>query len=400
MESVGVYATVDSLSLHTRFTTLSAEIGGGAAIGAYLDGPALVQAAVRHGCDCVHPGYGFLAENAAFAELCAAAGLVFIGPLPAALELFGDKVKARAFAESIGVPVVPGSARPVVSAEEAIAIARDLGYPMMLKASAGGGGRGMRRVERSTEMPEAFERCRSEAQAAFGDGSLFLARVIDRPRHIEVQILADAHGKVVHLHERDCSVQQRNQKVIEIAPAPRLDPEVRKRILDDAVRLARAAEYVNAGTIEFLVSPETGEHFFIECNPRIQVEHTVTEQVTGFDLVEAQFRVASGASLESLGVADQEQVGAPRCYAVQARVVARGAGTITAYKEPSGPGVRVDGSGYMGYAPPPQFDPLLAKVIGSSNSSATYASALDRTLRALEEFHVAGLPTNLDQLRA
>ncbi|HEX2465808.1 MAG TPA: biotin carboxylase N-terminal domain-containing protein, partial [Thermoanaerobaculia bacterium] len=400
MESVGVFATIDSLALHTRFTTLAVELGGKVPVAAYLDGEALVRAAALHGCDCVHPGYGFLAENAEFAELCAAEGLVFVGPRPATLRLFGDKVRARAFAESIGIAVVPGSAGPVASAEEARAIAQDLGYPMMLKASAGGGGRGMRRVDAPAEMAEAFERCRGEAEASFGDGSVFLERVIDRPRHIEVQVLGDQHGKVVHLHERDCSVQQRNQKVIEIAPAPRLDPKLRDRMLDDAIRLARAAEYVNAGTIEFLVAPETGEHFFIECNPRIQVEHTVTEQVTGVDLVEAQFRIASGSSLQSMGLGDQQAIGPPRAYAVQARVVARGAGSIAAYKEPSGPGVRVDACGYLGYTPPPQFDPLLAKVIGSSNSSATYGSALDRTLRALDEFHVSGLPTNLAQLRA
>src|SRR5438093_1852064 len=270
----------------------------------------------------------------------------------------------------------------------------------MLKAAAGGGGRGMRAVGSDAQLIEAFDRCRSEAEGAFGDGSLFVERLIARPRHIEVQILADSQGSVVHLYERDCSVQLRNQKVVEIAPAPGLEASLRRRILDDAIRLARAAGYVNAGTIEFLVSPETGEHFFIECNPRIQVEHTVTEQVTGVDLVEAQFHIASGASLAALGLGDQQTVGPPRGFAVEARVVARGAGTISAYKEPSGPGVRVDACGYLGYAPPPDFDPLLAKVIGSSSSASSLGSAVDRTLRALDEFHVAGLPTNLPQLRS
>jgi acetyl-CoA carboxylase carboxyltransferase component/biotin carboxyl carrier protein len=270
----------------------------------------------------------------------------------------------------------------------------------MLKAAAGGGGRGIRLVETAAGMAEAFERCRGEAQAAFGDGSLFVEKVIARPRHIEVQILADAYGNVIHLHERDCSVQQRNQKLVEIAPAPGLDPALRERILADATKLARAAGYVNAGTVEFLVSPETGEHYFIECNPRIQVEHTVTEQVTGIDLVEAQFRIASGASLASMGLGDQDAVGRPRGFAVQARVVARGTGCFTAYKEPAGPGVRVDACGYLGYAPPQQFDPLFAKVVGFSNSSGSFASAVDRTLRALDEFHIAGVPANLPQLRA
>ncbi len=404
VESVGVYSPVDALSLHTRFTTEACEIAGrggtGDAVGAYLDAGLIVATAKASGCDSVHPGYGFLAENPGFAELCAAEGLVFVGPPPAVLALFGDKVRARSLAKSLGIPIVPGSGEPLRSPEEALELVRELGYPVMLKASAGGGGRGMRTVENAEAMAEAFVRCQSEAQAAFGDGSVFLERLIPRPRHIEVQILADARGNVVHLHERDCSVQLRHQKVVEVAPAPRLDAALRERILADAIKLASAAKYVNAGTVEFLVSPETGEHFFIECNPRIQVEHTVTEQVTGIDLVEAQFHIASGQALAALGLGDQRAVGAPRGFAVEARVVARGAGTISAYKEPSGPGVRVDACGYLGYAPPPQFDPLLAKVIGASSSATSLASAVDRTLRALGEFHIAGLPTNLGELRA
>ena len=265
----------------------------------------------------------------------------------------------------------------------------------------------MREVASAEEMAEAFERCRREAEAAFGNGALFAEKLIARPRHIEVQILADSLGNVIHLHERDCSIQIRNQKVVEVAPAPELETGLREKILADAIKLVQAADYANAGTVEFLVSPETGEHFFIECNPRIQVEHTVTEEVTGIDIVETQIQIASGASLASLGLGDQASVGDPRGFAVQARVVARGPGTISAYKEPSGPGVRVDACGYLGYTPPPQFDPLLAKVIGSSNSrigsadsSSSFTSAVDRTLRALGEFHLGGLPTNLGQLRA
>lgn len=404
MESVGVYASVDALSLHTRVTTETHEIGipeGTNPVRAYLDAQGLVQTAKTSGCDCVHPGYGFLAENAAFADLCAVEGLTFIGPSPAALTLFGDKIQARKLAQSLDIPVVPGSSQPLTSPDDALAV--DLGYPLMLKARAGGGGRGMRVVENATEMVAAFDRCRSEAEAAFGNGEIFVERLIERPRHIEVQILADAHGNVVHLHERDCSIQQRNQKVVEIAPAPAFDAQLREKILADAIKLVRAAEYVNAGTVEFLVTPETGEYFFIECNPRIQVEHTVTEQITGIDIVEAQFHIAAGATLASLGLADQHAVGPARGFAVQARVVAQGGGTITAYKEPSGAGVRVDASGYLGYAPPPQFDPLLAKVIGSSSNShpeVSFTSAIDRTLRALDEFHIAGLTTNLPQLRA
>lgn len=403
MESVAVWTPADALALHPRIATEAVAIGLDAPndpVGAHLDADALVGVAKANGCDCVHPGYGFLSENAGFAERCASAGLAFVGPSPATLALLADKVRARRLAQSVGVPVVPGSEGALGSVEEAAARARELGYPVMLKASSGGGGRGMRRVESPEQLPEAFERCRSEARAAFGDGSLFLERCLARPRHVEVQILADARGGVVHLHERDCSVQLRNQKVIEVAPAPALDPDLRDRVLTDAILLARAAGYLNAGTVEFLVSPESGEHFFLECNARIQVEHTVTEQVTGIDLVEAQLRIASGESLASLGLASQAAVGAPRGFAVQARVFATGAGTIRAYREPSGPGVRVDSCGYVGWSPPPQFDPLLAKLICSSGSTDTFRSAVGRALLALDEFHVAGLPTNLAGLRA
>ncbi|HEX7038316.1 MAG TPA: carboxyl transferase domain-containing protein [Pseudomonadales bacterium] len=408
MESVAVYAPADADSLHTRVASTARELPfAGDPVRAYLDADALVAAATASGCDCVHPGYGFLAESAAFAERCAAAGLTFVGPPPAVLALFGDKLRARRLAESLSIPVVPGSAEPLASVDEARAAADALGYPVMLKAAAGGGGRGMRRVAGPEELADAFARCASEADAAFGDGSLFLERLLPRPRHIEVQLLADAHGRVVHLHERDCSVQLRHQKVVEIAPAPGLDEALRARLLDDAVRLAREAGFVNAGTVEFLVVPETGEHFFIECNPRIQVEHTVTEEITGIGLVEAQFLLAGGASLADLGLADQAAVGRPRRCSVQARVVARGGGTLRGYKEPSGPGVRVDACGYLGYTPPAQFDPLLAKVIGTSGALAdtaradsAYLAALDRTRRALEEFHIAGLPNNLAELRA
>ncbi len=270
----------------------------------------------------------------------------------------------------------------------------------MLKASAGGGGRGMRAVTRPEEMDDAFARCQGEAEAAFGDRALFLEKIVPRPRHIEVQVLGDGQGNVVHLFERDCSVQLRNQKVVEVAPAPNLDDGLRQRILDDAVKLARAARYENAGTVEFLVNPETGEHFFIECNPRIQVEHTITEQVMGFDLVEAQFRVAAGASLAALWPRRPE---GGRHAARLCRPGARGgAGHRHAQRLSRAvrPGVRVDACGYVGLAPPPQFDPLLAKLICQSGSSGCFDSAVDRTRRALDEFHIVGVPTNGDQLRA
>ena len=398
LESVGVYPAIDAFSLHTRYMTESHELGTTAdTVDAYLNADMLVQTAKSRGCDCLHPGYGFLSENAAFAALCATEGITFIGPSPETLALFGDKVRARALAESLDIPIIPGSVEPIGSAREADKLARELGYPVMLKAAAGGGGRGMRVVERAEQMAEAFERCCSEAQAAFGDGTVFLERLIARPRHIEVQILADSEGNVIHLHERDCSVQLRHQKVVEVAPAPGLDPTLREQMLTDALTLVKAASYVNAGTVEFLVAPETGEYFFIECNPRIQVEHTVTEQVTGIDVVETQFRLAAGETLASLGLSNQHAVGTPRGFAVQARVVAASTGSITAYKEPSGAGIRVDACGYLGYAPPPQFDPLLAKLICTSGS---YTAAMTRIRQALDEFHLDGLQTNLPQLRA
>jgi acetyl/propionyl-CoA carboxylase alpha subunit/acetyl-CoA carboxylase carboxyltransferase component len=402
LDSVAVYAAQDALSLHTRIATDAREIKGEYAnpIEAYLDAQALVAIAKESGCDCVHPGYGFLSENIQFAELCAEANITFIGPSPEALALFGNKVEARTLAQSLDIPIVTGTEQPLASGDEATEVAADIGFPVVLKAAAGGGGRGMRVVRERGDVAEAFERCTNEAEAAFGDGAIFAEKLIERPRHIEVQILADGNGNVVHLFERDCSVQLRHQKVVEIAPAANLDPALRERIHMDAIRLAQAAKYVNAGTVEFLVSPETGEHFFIECNPRIQVEHTITEEVMGVDLVDAQFQIAGGATLDEIGLAHQEAIGVPRGFAVQARVVVQGTGTLSAYKEPSGPGVRVDACGYAGYAPPPQFDPLLGKLICTSNSSRTLASAVGRTLTALDEFHILGVPNNLGQLHA
>ncbi len=411
IETVAVHAPVDERSLHLVAADQVAPLPGGDPLAAYLDIDALLRIAVEHGCDCIHPGYGFLAENAAFAAGCAEAGLAFVGPSADTLELFGDKVRARALAASLDVPIAGGSPGAVTDAASAADAAAEVGLPVMLKAAAGGGGRGMRAVERIEDIAEAFERCSSEAAAAFGDGAVFVERLVERPRHIEVQVLADLHGSVAHLWERDCSVQQRNQKVIEIAPAPGLDASLRDRLHADAVRLAAQAGLANAATVEFLVSPETGDHFFIECNPRIQVEHTVTEQVTGVDLVEAQFRIAAGAHLEEIGIvgvnADQDEVAeafanvmrlasAPRGYAVQARVVATGSGAISAYHEPSGAGVRVDAAGYAGYTPPPHYDPLLAKVIGTGT---TLEAAVARTSAALGDFHIGQLPTNIDQLR-
>jgi acetyl/propionyl-CoA carboxylase alpha subunit/acetyl-CoA carboxylase carboxyltransferase component len=404
IETVSVAPAADEHALHTRVTTTTRRLHEGRSpsgpsdgIAAYLDIGELLRIAAEEGCDAVHPGYGFLAEHARFAEACRSAGIAFVGPAPELLALFGDKVRARELARSLGVPVAAGSSSPAADVDDATAAAETLGWPVMLKAAAGGGGRGMREVRTADAMADAFRRASSEAAAAFGDGRLFVERLMERPRHLEVQILGDGTGALVHLHERDCSVQLRHQKVVEIAPAVTLDPAIRERLLADAVAIGRAVSYANAGTVEFLVVPETGEHVFIECNPRIQVEHTVTEQVTGTDLVEAQFRIAAGATLADLGLATQSDVPTPRGVAVQVRVVATGPGTITAHQAPSGAGIRVDGSGYTGYAPSPQFDPLLAKVIASAPSLTT---ALDRADAALAEYLADGLPTNLDALRA
>lgn len=401
VETVAVHSAADSMSLHTRLADQAVELPGGP-VEAYLDIDAVIQAATDHDCDAVHPGYGFLSENAAFARRCASAGLTFVGPSPEALELLGNKASARRLAAEHGVPILPGSKGIVATSGDATTLAQGLGYPVMLKAASGGGGRGMRRVDTDTEMQQLFEAASREAEAAFGDGSLLLEKLVVDPRHIEVQILGDSTGNVVHLWERDCSLQQRNQKVIEIAPAPNLRDDVRAGILADAVALGVAGGYSNAGTMEFLVDPAAdGKYWFIEANPRIQVEHTVTEEITGIDLVESQLLLAAGSTLAELGLHDQSAVGAPRGSAVQARVVLSSVGTLTGYREPSGPGVRVDGYAYAGYTPVGAFDPLLAKVIVSASASAageplaSYRSALDRMARALDEFHVEGATTNL-----
>jgi len=398
LDTVSIHAPVDAQSLHTTATTETVQLASGDPVAAYLDVDAVIAAAVETGCDALHPGYGFLSENVALAEACAAAGITFVGPSPDAISLFGDKVRARELATSLGVPVIPGSEGAVDSPAAASAAAEAIGYPVMLKAAGGGGGRGMRVVESSDDMVDAFERCSSEAAGAFGNPAVFVEKFLARPRHIEVQVLADTHGSTVHLHERDCSIQQRNQKVVEIAPAPSFDPALAASLHDAAIRLVEAVGYSNAGTVEFLVEPESGSFAFIECNPRIQVEHTITEQVTGIDLVEAQLAIAGGAALADLGIRQADI--RPRGFSIQSRVVALGAGSIGAYKEPSGAGIRVDASGYAGYAPPPQFDPLLAKVIVTSGAGASFDAAAGRARRVLAEFQVSGLPTNLGQLQA
>lgn len=396
--SVAVFAEDDAASLHLRKADQAVALKGRGAA-AYLDMQQLLDAALANGCDAVHPGYGFLSENAAFARLCEGAGVRFIGPAADALDTFGDKARARELAERCGVPLAAGSNR-ATSLEEARAFL-DSG-PIMLKALAGGGGRGMRPVREAAELEEAYARCQSEARGAFGSDALYVERLIEQARHIEVQVVGDGEA-VSHLWERDCSLQRRNQKVIEIAPAPGLDLALRQRILDAALTLAGAVAYRGIGTFEFLVDDARGDFVFMEANPRIQVEHCITEAVTGVDLVQAQLRIAAGARLAELGLA---QPAAPRGFAVQLRVnletmqadgSARPAGgVISAYEPPSGAGIRVDGYGYAGYATSPSYDSLLAKVIVQGED---FPSALRRAYRALCEFRLEGVASNIHFLQ-
>ncbi|MDA1004706.1 MAG: carbamoyl-phosphate synthase large subunit [Chloroflexi bacterium] len=409
--TVAVAPADDAGSLHTGKADEAVTLAG-AGTAAYLDIEQLIAVARESGCDAVHPGYGFLAENAQFARRCAEAGLTFVGPRVETLELFGDKARARVAAVAVDVPVIRGVDH-AVSAAEAAAFFASLGdgRAMIIKAVGGGGGRGARVVQRADEVAAAYERCRAEAQAAFGNGELYVEQFMPRARHVEVQILGDVHGGIAHLGERECSMQRSFQKIVEVAPAPGLAAELRGRIIEAAVRLARSAGYSNAGTFEFLVDVSGGEggtdFAFIETNARLQVEHTVTEEVTGVDIVRAQLRLAEGATLAELGL-DGPDVGVPRGYAIQARVnmeslredgsIRPASGTLTAYEPPSGPGVRTDGFGYAGYETSLRFDALLAKVIGHSPST-DFGDAIARTVRALSEFRIEGVETNIGLLQ-
>jgi acetyl/propionyl-CoA carboxylase alpha subunit/acetyl-CoA carboxylase carboxyltransferase component len=404
--TVAIFAEDDVASLHTRLADEALALTGSGPA-AYLDGEQIIALALRNGCDAVHPGYGFLSENAGFARACGEAGLAFVGPEPETLALFGDKVQALRLAAEAGVPVLRGT-----GAATDLAAARDFleslgpGGAVMLKALAGGGGRGMRPITRLEDLDEAFERCRSEAQAAFGDGALYVEELATEARHVEVQILGDGHGAVVHLWDRECSVQRQRQKLIEVAPAATIPAAMRQALFAAAVRLGQAACYKGLATLEFLVFAD--RFAFIEANPRLQVEHTVTETVTGLDLVGLQLAVADGASLADLGLT-QDQVPAPRGVAVQARVnletmTADGqarpsGGVLAAYEPPSGPGVRVDGFGYAGYRTSARYDSLLAKVIVHA-ASGGLAGAAAKAYRALCEFKIAGAATNIAFLQA
>ena len=410
--TVAVFPDDDAQSLHVRKTDEARLIPGRGAR-AYLDIAAVVAAAVATGCDAVHPGYGFLSENGAFARACAAAKLTFVGPNPAALELFGDKTKAKALAARCGVPLIAGTSA-ATSLAEAHAFFASLGSggAMMIKAIAGGGGRGMRVVDDTAQLDDAYARCQSEALAAFGNGDLYVERLIRDARHIEVQIVGDRHGAVTQIGERECTIQRRHQKLIEVAPSPSLSEKQRNRIVDAAKALASAAAYDNLGTFEFLLdaaNPDAATSFaFIEANPRLQVEHTVTEEVFGVDLVKAQLQIAAGASLADLGLA-QGHIAAPRGYAMQLRVNmetmdATGAttptgGTLTSFDPPSGPGIRVDTFGYAGYRTSAAFDSLLAKLIAHS-PSPRYEDVCVKAAHALREFRIAGVATNIPFLQA
>jgi acetyl/propionyl-CoA carboxylase alpha subunit/acetyl-CoA carboxylase carboxyltransferase component len=403
--TTSVYSEDDALSLHTRVSDDTHALKGQGAA-AYLDIAQIVAAAREAKCDAIHPGYGFLSENADFARACAAAGLTFVGPRVEALELFGDKIKAKALAKEVGVALLPGTSGPT-SLEEARSFFASHGS-MMIKAVAGGGGRGMRPVRDASEIDDAYARCQSEAKAAFGSGDVYIEKLIERARHVEVQIIGDASGGIVHLHERECSAQRRNQKLVEIAPSPSLSLALRQSLTEAAVALASAARYDNLGTFEFLVDADDMQTFaFIEANPRLQVEHTVTEEVTGVDLVQTQLRIAGGESLAAMGLT-QDAIGAPRGYAIQLRInmevmEADGnakpqGGTLTAFEPPSGPGIRVDTFGYAGYRTSPSFDSLLAKLIVHAPSQ-NYADAVRRASRALSEFRIEGVGNNISFLR-
>ena len=408
--TVAIHAQDDAASLHVQVADEALPLSG-RGVPAYLDGAGIVRLARAAGCDSVHPGYGFLAENAAFARACEEGGLRFVGPAVETLELFGDKLRARAAALAHDVPVLPGTDAPT-SVDQATTFFKGLpaGSAMMIKAVAGGGGRGTRAVSSADQIAASFERCRSEAEGAFGDGTLYVERMVTRARHVEVQILGDG-TEVVQVGERECSAQRRHQKLVEIAPAPGLPGALRARIIDAARRVAAAVGYRSLGTFEFLVDAgdlgDAAAFSFVEANPRLQVEHTVTEAVTGLDLVQAQLGIAGGRSLAELGLT-QEQIPAPRGFAIQARVnletpsadgrMRPAAGTITAFEPPTGPGVRTDTYGYAGYTTNPAFDSLLAKVIGHS-TSPRFADAVRRTSRALGEFRLAGVATNIPFLQ-
>jgi len=390
---VVVYSDADRASLHVRMADEAYPIGPAPARESYLRIDKVMEIARRAGCDALHPGYGFLAENPELPRACVGAGIAFVGPSAEAMEQLGSKTAARQLAYRAGVPTVPGVREAIPELEASRRIAGDIGYPVLLKAVAGGGGKGMRAVASANELPAAWRDAGSEALNAFGDARLYIEKYLDRPRHIEMQIFGDAHGNVVYLGERECSVQRRHQKVIEETPSPFMTAELRREMGEAAVRLAREAGYSNAGTAEFLVDAERN-FYFLEVNTRLQVEHPVTEAVTGLDLVKLQIRVAAG---ERLPVAQQEI--ALHGHAMECRIYAEdpenqffpSPGQIISWRAPQGPGIRLDEGVYSGWTVPGDYDPLLAKLIAWG---ANRAETLARLRRALEEFEIAGIRTN------
>lgn len=396
IETVAVYSQADREALHVQMATQAVCIGPARAADSYLNQTALLTAAQATGCDGIHPGYGFLSENADFADACAQAGLTFIGPSGAVIRRAGAKSAARTIMRKAGVPVTPGSDGPVRNEAEALAAAERVGYPVMLKASAGGGGRGIRRCAGAEELPAALREAQAEARACFGDEEMYLEKLALHPRHIEVQILADRQGNVVHLGDRDCSLQRRSQKLVEEAPAWGLSPELRQEMGEAAVRAARAVGYENAGTVEFLLDPD-GEHFyFMEMNTRVQVEHGITELVTGVDIIRQQLRIASGLPLD-LTQSDIRCTG----HAIECRINAEDPaggfrpcpGQTEFLHLPGGPGVRVDTGLYSGCPLPPYYDSLAAKVMVHA---PTRLEAIRKMRRCLEEFALEGFPTTAE----
>ena len=395
IEPVAVYSTADREALHVQLASQAVCIGPPKAADSYLNMPNLLEAARATGCDAVHPGFGFLSENSEFARLCTECGLRFVGPPASVIDAMGNKAAARRLMKAHGVPVVPGSEGRVDTAEEAVRLAEQLGYPVLVKAAAGGGGRGMRRAYSADELPAAFRTAQAEALSCFGDGEMYLEKLIVNPRHIEFQILADSHGHVVHLGERDCSIQRKNQKLMEEAPSKALTPSLREAMGQAAVEAARAAGYQSAGTVEFVLDGQ-GHFYFIEMNTRIQVEHPVTEMVTGLDLIREQIRIAAGQPLS----VKQEEVRL-HGHAIECRINAEdpaadfrpGAGTVSFLHLPGGCGVRVDSTLYTGCTLSPFYDSMIAKVIVHA---PTRLEAIRRMRRALEELVVEGIATNAE----
>ena len=394
--TVAVYSQADIDSLHVRLADEAVCIGPPERKGSYLNTSNILMAAVITGCDAVHPGIGFLAEVAAFAEMCDAIGLKYIGPPVRAIELMGDKIAARATMEKAGVPIVPGTNTALRDPLEAAKVAAKIGFPVMIKAAGGGGGRGIRVVQNEEEFPKILKTAQLEAESSFGNADVYIEKFIETFRHIEVQILADEHGTVLHLGERDCSLQtQRYQKMVEEAPAPHLDPHVRKRICDAAVKAAKAAGYTSAGTVEFIVAPD-GHFYFMEMNTRLQIEHPITEMVTGVDLVKWQIKVAQGEKL-SFSQRDVQWKG----HSIEVRLTARdpardfapSAGRITSLRLPGGLGVRIDTHVFAGYDIPPYYDSMLAKIIVWDD---TRDAAINRMQRALDEVEIGGVKTDLE----